>query len=65
MGSLRERIEKALLSVMGPASVGDVNAPMPDLPPRPVELCTKCGKPQDAHEVVRGPRLTWSRCPQD
>ena len=50
---------------MGPASVGDVNAPMPDLPPRPVELCSKCGKPQDAHEVVRGPRLTWTRCPQD
>ena len=64
MGRRLERLEKALLAVMGPASIGDPNAPARELPPRPVELCTKCGQPQDAHEVVRAPRLTYTRCPE-
>jgi hypothetical protein len=56
-------IERMLFSVMGPPQVGDVNAPMKELPPRPVEICPKCGQPRDDHEVVREPRLTYTRCP--
>ena len=50
--------ERSLFSVMGPPQLGDVNAPVPDLPARPVELCPKCEQPRDEHEVVRTPRLT-------
>ena len=57
------RLERALLSVMGPPQVGDVSAPVRDLPPRPVDLCPTCGGDREQHEVVRTARLTYSRCP--
>lgn len=52
-----------MFSFMGPPQLGDVNAPVAELPARPVELCTRCRQPYDAHEVVRDPGLTYSRCP--
>lgn len=55
--------ERFLLSIMGPASIGDPGAPMPELPARPVDLCPTCGGDRDDHEVVREPRLTYTRCP--
>lgn len=61
---LMARLERALMSVMGPASVGDVNAPLNPVPDRPVEICPSCGQPQGDHEVVREPGLTYTRCPE-
>ncbi len=52
-----------LFSVMGPPELGDVNAPVPVLPDRPAQLCTTCGQDRDTHEVVRTPKLTYTRCP--
>jgi hypothetical protein len=59
----RGRFERLMFSFMGPPQLGDLNAPVPVLPKRPVELCTRCRRPYDEHEVVRDPRLTYSRCP--
>ena len=60
---VRGRFERVLFSFMGPPQLGDVNAPAADLPARPVELCGKCGQAYDEHEIVRDPRLTYTRCP--
>ena len=57
------RFERVLFSVMGPPQLGDVNAPVRQLPAVPAALCPKCGEPYDGHEVVRDPRLTYMRCP--
>ena len=57
-------LERSLFSVMGPPQLGDLNAPAREVT-RPVELCPKCRGPRDDHEVVRGPRLTYTRCPAD
>ena len=59
----RGRFERLMFSFMGPPQLGDVNAPARELAPRPVELCGKCRRPYDDHEVVRDPGLTYSRCP--
>lgn len=59
----RGRWERIMFSVMGPPQVGDINAPIRDLPPRPVELCGTCGQPYEEHTIVRDPGLTYSRCP--
>ena len=60
----RGRWERLLFSVMGPPQLGDAGAPARELPPLPVAVCTKCRQPYDVHEIVRSPRLTWTRCPQ-
>jgi hypothetical protein len=54
--------DRFLLSFMGPPDIGDPNEPVRviDLP---VALCPKCREPYDLHEIVREPRLTYSRCP--
>jgi hypothetical protein len=52
-----------MFSIMGPPQIGDVNAPMPELPERPVDICPTCEQPRDDHEVIRSPRLTYTRCP--
>ena len=59
----RGRLERLMFSFMGPPQLGDLNAPARELPARPVELCGKCRRPYDEHEVVRDPGLTYSRCP--
>jgi hypothetical protein len=64
-GSRLGFFERSLFSVMGPPQLGDVHAPVPDLPVRPVELCPRCEQPRDEHEVVRTPRLTYTRCAAD
>ena len=60
----RSRFERVLFSVMGPPQLGDLHAPTRELPPRPVELCSRCSEPYDDHEIVRDPGLTYSRCPE-
>lgn len=60
----QSRFERLLFSVMGPPELGDAGAPPADLPPRPVDVCPTCGGPRDDHEVVRTPRLTYTRCPE-
>lgn len=57
------RLETMMFGVMGPPQLGDVNAPLRELPPRPVELCGQCRLPYEDHEVVRDPGLTYTRCP--
>lgn len=59
----QSRFERVLFSVMGPPQLGDLSAPPADLPERPVEICPRCERPRDDHEVVRTPRLTYTRCP--
>jgi hypothetical protein len=63
MSKVRDGFEHFLLSIMGPAAVGDPSAPARDLPPRPVDVCPGCGQDRDLHEVVREPGLTYTRCP--
>ena len=55
--------ERVLFSFMGPPQLGDVHAPVREVP-QPVSLCSKCSLPHGDHEVVRTPRLTYTRCPQ-
>ena len=57
------RFERVLFSFMGPPQLGDLNAPVRPLPVGPVALCPTCGSPYDQHEIVRDPRLTYTRCP--
>jgi hypothetical protein len=54
-----------LFSVMGPPQLGHTGAPTREVPPPPVTSCPTCSQPYDLHEIVRSPRLTWTRCPQD
>jgi hypothetical protein len=54
--------DRFALSFMGPPQVGDLSAPVREIA-QPVRLCPKCGISYDDHEVVRDPRLTWTRCP--
>ena len=58
------RWERLLFSVMGPPQLGDASAPLREVAPPPVTACPKCGRPYDEHEIVRSPRLTWTRCPE-
>ena len=60
----RGRWERALFAVMGPPQLGDGGAPAREVPPPPVAACPKCSAPYDGHEIVRAPRLTYTRCPQ-
>lgn len=58
----RNRLERVLLSIMGPPSVGDVNAPSTyEVDPRD-QLCAKCGQPYDDHARVHS-NVTYLTCP--
>lgn len=59
----RSRLERVLFSFMGPPQLGDLSAPAAEPPPGPVAVCPKCDQPYDRHEIVRAPRLTYTRCP--
>jgi hypothetical protein len=59
----RGRFERFLFSFMGPPQLGDPNEPARPRAARPVELCPRCGRPFDEHEVVRSSIGTFSRCP--
>ena len=58
------RWERLLFSVMGPPQLGDPGAPAREVLPPAVAACPKCTQPYDLHEIVRDPRLTYTRCPQ-
>ncbi len=58
----RGLFERFIFSFMGPPQLGDVNAPVREVA-QPVTLCAKCRRPYDEHEIVRDPRLTYTRCP--
>ena len=64
-GRGRGRWERMLFSVMGPPQLGHAGPPAVEVPPPPVAPCPKCARPYDLHEIVRDPRLTYTRCPQD
>lgn len=55
--------ERMMFGVMGPPELGDVSAPVLPLAQRAKEMCSKCHRPVDDHEIVRDPGLTYSRCP--
>ena len=59
----RGLFERVLFSFMGPPQLGDVSAPIREVE-QPVTLCSKCSLPHGDHEVVRTPRLTYTRCPE-
>ena len=59
----RGLVERVLFSFMGPPQLGDARAPARDVPPPPVAACPTCAEPYDLHEIVRDPRLTYTRCP--
>ena len=56
-------VQRFLFSFMGPPELGDPDEPHRPAAPGPVALCPKCRQPYDEHEVVRDPRLTYTRCP--
>jgi hypothetical protein len=58
------RWERVLFSVMGPPQLGDAGASVREVPTPAVVACPKCSEPYDQHEIVRDPRLTWTRCPR-
>ncbi len=58
------RWERVLFAFMGPPELGDAGAPLREVPPPPVTACPTCSQPYDRHEIVRSPRLTYTRCPQ-
>ncbi|MCW2601216.1 MAG: hypothetical protein JWM02_3045 [Frankiales bacterium] len=49
--------------IMGPAQIGDPNAPLTYEPPAADLLCHKCGKPWDDHRVARTQDTTIAHCP--
>lgn len=57
------RFEKFLLSIMGPAQIGDLNAPSTLVPSAERDLCRKCGQPWSLHQVIRPSTLTLAICP--
>jgi hypothetical protein len=59
----RRWFHRAMFSVMGPPQLGDLSAPVPEPPARDTGTCPRCGRPYAEHEVVREPRLTFTRCP--
>jgi hypothetical protein len=59
----RGRLERWLLSIMGPPSVGDVHAPLTYTPDPSALLCDKCGRPYDEHGRVYG-NVTYLTCPR-
>jgi hypothetical protein len=61
-GQRRGRWERIIFSFMGPPQLGDPTTPIRPST-RPAELCPKCGKPYDEHEVVRTSGFTYTRCP--
>jgi len=60
---VRGWVDRVLLSVMGPPQLGDPSQSPRELPPGPVELCPRCRRPRDDHEIVRSPTLTYTQCP--
>jgi hypothetical protein len=58
----RGLFERIIFSFMGPAQLGDPNAPIRQST-RPAELCPKCGRSYDEHEIVRTAGFTYTRCP--
>ena len=59
----RGRFERFLLSVFGPASVGDLAAPLTYEPEVSASLCDKCGRPYDQHQRVHS-SVTYLTCPE-
>lgn len=63
MTERRGFFERILFSVMGPAQLGDPNAPRTVVDDPAAALCRKCGQSYDEHQVVRTGRMTYARCP--
>ena len=57
------RFERWLLSIYGPASIGDPNEPSKLEPDPERDLCPRCQKPWDEHTVIRQDNRTLARCP--
>jgi hypothetical protein len=53
--------ERILFSFMGPPQLGDPTTPVRQ--PAHVELCPRCHRPYDEHEVVRRATHSYTRCP--
>jgi hypothetical protein len=51
-----------LLSVMGPPQLGPYGDEV--VAPPVVSTCSRCGRPDADHQVVRTPTLTHRRCPE-
>ena len=60
----RGLFERIMFSFMGPPQLGDNRAPEGFVRDPQADLCGKCGQPWDAHERVRTPSMTYTRCPQ-
>ena len=57
-------VERVLMNFMGPADVGD-----PDAPSHPVfnedDICSHCGQPRSEHPITRDPELgSITHCPE-
>jgi len=56
-------IERLLFTFLGPPQLGDLNAPVTARSDPAADLCPRCGRPWDAHEVVRTSTRTYLTCP--
>jgi len=59
----RPWFEAGLFTVMGPAQVGDVNAPLTYTPTAADLQCDRCKQPWDQHTVSRADNRTIAHCP--
>jgi hypothetical protein len=57
------KFERFLLSIMGPANIGENEAPEGYVPDEAANLCRKCGQPWDAHGRVHSDKMTYRPCP--
>ena len=60
----RPRFERALLSIMGPAQIGENKPPEGYEPDESANFCDRCGQLWDAHERVHSSNMTYTVCPK-
>lgn len=59
----QSRFQAFLLSIMGPASIGENKAPEGFVPDEAASLCPKCHQPWDDHGRVHSDNMTYRPCP--
>ena len=58
------RFERFLLSIMGPAHIGENKPPDGYVPDPAAELCRRCSRPWVEHERLHKDNIAYLRCPE-
>jgi hypothetical protein len=56
-------VERFLLSIMGPAQIGEDKAPAGYVPDEAANFCPRCDRRWEEHERVHTGAITYRRCP--